>query len=190
MSAVGVADHSYLGREFLTWLWFKCEVEGGEFEIPSGRLDLVVEDNLFFVGHDDDSTVAAVKGGCPTLRAESASALASGMTLRRARFQGARDERQWSFTLDAETLDVKSLKVPAVEAEDPLEQLTERLQAAEEMRDALDELYTEFLNIRLTRVWTEVEAERMRDWVRVKLTKAEADHNRFKAPQQDLSAAV
>src|SRR5690242_11767747 len=25
---------SFLGREFLTWLWFRCEADGGTFELP------------------------------------------------------------------------------------------------------------------------------------------------------------
>jgi hypothetical protein len=181
MSGAGLADCKYLGREFLTWIWFLCEVEGGEFHPPSGTIELLVEDNLVFVGHDDDDSATQVKGGCPTMRPEAASALASGMTLRRAKVHAARDDREWSFTLDGESLDLRSLKVPAVEAEDPLEQLTERLQSAEELREVIEELYTQFLGTRLSNQWDEIEAERMRDWVRMKLERAKADQDRFAA---------
>lgn len=174
-----VSQKTYLGREFVTWLWFLCEVEGGHFALPSGDIELVAEDNLVLVGHEDEDSATQVKGGCPTLRPEAASALAAGMTVRRVRMIAARDERQWTFTLDAETLDLKGVKVPAVDAEDPLEQLAERLESAEELRLAVDEMFASFLSIRLTNQWDEVEAPRMRDWIRLKVDRVSADQDRF-----------
>ncbi|MDF1663885.1 MAG: hypothetical protein P1V97_19095 [Planctomycetota bacterium] len=176
-----LADCRYLGREFVTWLWFLCEVEGGEFQLSSGPIELLVEDNLVFVGHDDDDSATQVKGGCPTLRPEAACALAAGMTVRRAKVNAAREDRAWTFTLDAESLDLRSLKVPAAEAEDPLEQLTERLESAEELREAIEELYTQFIGLRCSEQWDAMETERIRDWVRVKLERAKADQDRFAA---------
>lgn len=182
MSTLTLAtDHDYLGREFLTWIWFLCEVEGGTFELPSGVVDMVVEDNLVLVGHDDEDSATQVKGGKPSQRPEAASALASGMTARRARLIAARGEREWSFTLDAETLDLRSVKVPNAEAEEPLEALTERLESAEELRKITEELYGKFLSLRLSDGWDGKEAERMRSWIRIKLEQATADHNRFAA---------
>ena len=181
MTGVGLADCRYLGREFATWLWFLCEVEGGEFQLSSGSIELLFEDNLVFVGHDDDEAATQVKGGCPTLRPEAACALAAGMTVRRAKVTAAREDRAWTFTLDAESLDLRSLKVPAVEAEDPLEQLTERLESAEELREVVEELYQQFIGLRCSPQWDSLEAERMRDWVRVKLERAKADQDRFAA---------
>lgn len=179
MTGAGLADCRYLGREFATWLWFRCEVEGGEFHLSSGPLELLVEDNLVFVGHDDDDSATQVKGGCPTLRPEAACALAAGMTVRRAKVNAARDDKAWTFTLDAESLDLRSVKGPSAEAEDPLEQLTERLEYAEELRDCVEELFQQFIGLRCSEQWDSLEAERMRDWVRVKLERAKADQDRF-----------
>lgn len=186
---IGTTNHSWLGREFLTWIWFRVEVEGGSFDLASGSLDLIIEDNLVMVGHDDEASVSSIKGGCPTLRPEAASALAGGMMIRRAKMHAARDERTWTFNFDAETLDLKSIKVPASEAEDPLEQLSERLGAAEELRDAVEELFSQFLELRLQEDWDSIEAPRMRDWVRAKLDRAEADQKKFHSEKGAASAA-
>src|SRR2546425_237240 len=116
-------DKSFLGRDFLTWLWFRCEVEGGEFDLgttPEEQVALVVEDALALVAaapsDDDDQTVMSLRKGKPTLRPEAASALGAGMTLRKARLYAARGQREWHFTLDGDTLDVSSLKTPDPDA--------------------------------------------------------------------------
>ena len=132
-----VRDCRYLGRELLTWLWFLCEVEGGTFDLPIGTIELTVEDDLVLVGHDDEDSATRVKGGLPPLRPEAASALAAGMTARQARLLLARGEREWSFKLDAETLDLRAVKLPASETEDPLEALAERLAALQAWFDKL-----------------------------------------------------
>ncbi|HIE70972.1 MAG TPA: hypothetical protein EYP98_12805 [Planctomycetes bacterium] len=34
----GAETHGFLGEEFLTWLWFKWETDGGEFTLSGGRI--------------------------------------------------------------------------------------------------------------------------------------------------------
>lgn len=114
---------SFLGREFLTWLWFRCEAEGGEFEIPAdgGRTNSVavmVEDALSLVSLEEDGAVMSLRKGTPTTRPEAASALAAGMQLKKARIFMAQGPREWQFTLDGETLDLGGLKTPELEEAD------------------------------------------------------------------------
>src|SRR5204862_435326 len=86
-----------LAQEFLTWLWFRCEVEGGEFDLEGGAAAVVVEDALSFTSWDPDGTKATVRGGTPTIRPEAASALAAGLTLKRAKLLVARGDRERAF---------------------------------------------------------------------------------------------
>ena len=37
MSVADGSSHGFLGEEFLTWLWWKAETAGGEFELSRGR---------------------------------------------------------------------------------------------------------------------------------------------------------
>ena len=56
-------ERSFLAQEFLTWLWFRCEVEGGDFRLPdSGEVSLLVEDALSLASWDDDGTRAFAQG--------------------------------------------------------------------------------------------------------------------------------
>ncbi|MBI3726189.1 hypothetical protein HY251_19845 [bacterium] len=209
------SDRSFLGRDFLTWLWFRCEVEGGEFELSlegekeDSRVALVVEDALSLVSTGEDGSVMTLRKGTPTLRPEAASALASGMTLKKARVFAARGPREWQFTLDGDTLDLGSIKTPepdepAPEAgetdaspadepaddssekkksrkADPEDELEAKLFAAEEARAIVDALYLQFLDVRLAKDWDRVEVPRLRDWVSVKLDRAAQEIGRAPA---------
>lgn len=169
------AERSFLAQEFLTWLWFRCEVEGGEFELESGPAAFVVEDALSFSSWDPDGTRASVRGGTPTVRPEAASALAAGLTLKRARLLAARGEREWHFALDGETLDLMGVKVPEREddaEDDGVDLLAEKLALGEELRAMVDGVYQVFLGVRLGDDWASIELPRLNDWVRQKLDRA------------------
>jgi len=167
-------ERSFLASEFLTWLWFRCEVEGGVFDLPSGGVSLAVEDALSLASWDDDALKASLRGGAPTRRPEAANALASGLLLKKARFILARDTREWLFSLDGDTLDLSSVKVvdPDAEEDEDEDPLATKLAAGEELRGAIDALYGEFLAQRLDGAWDRVEVPRLREWVRFKLEHA------------------
>lgn len=165
-------ERSFLASEFLTWLWFRCEVEGGTFDLPSGGVSIAVEDALTLASWEDDAVKASLRGGTPTRRPEAANALAAGLLLRKARFIAARAGREWLFSLDADTLDLRSVKVVESDPdEDPEDALADKLAASEELRIAVDELYADFLGVRLDDQW-ELETKRLRDWVRTKVDHA------------------
>jgi len=169
-------DHDWLGREFATWVWFGCEVEGGEFPLPSGALALVVLDDIVLVGEQVENYKTTVKGAQPSQRPEAASALASGMLVQQLRLMAVREEREWNFKLHGETLDLRSVKLPECEAAEPLEVLAERLESFAEIRLAMDELYAMFLERKLAADWESFEAERMRGWIGLKMEEAEKAH--------------
>jgi recombination associated protein RdgC len=129
------AEVSFLGREFLTWLWFRCEAEGGEFDLPAehgktNSVAVMVEDALSLVSFEEDGSVMTLRKGSPTARPEAASALAAGMLLKKARIFMAQGPREWQFTLDAETLDLGGLKTPELEeAEAPAKEGEEKVSA-------------------------------------------------------------
>lgn len=168
-------ERSFLASEFLTWLWFRCETEGGTFDLPSGGLSIAVEDALQLASWDEDGVKASLRGGAPTKRPEAAHALAAGLLLSKARFVGARGGREWLFALDGQTLDLTSVKVVDPEDDDePEDSLSDKLAAGEELRLAIDELYDVFLGLRLADDWNAIEVERIRGWVSAKLKQAQS----------------
>jgi len=128
------ASQDFLGREFLTWLWFRgegeCDVDvvGADSENPqrvvngsrAHRLALetrgeavtvFVNDALSFVGADKADTAVSVRKGAPTARPEATAALRAGLMLRRASVTIARGGSCWTCSLDGETFDVSGLKI-------------------------------------------------------------------------------
>ena len=132
-------EQAFLGRDFLTWLWFRCESEGGEFDLGGrdggGQTAVMVEDALALVSVDEDGSVMTLRKGSPTARPEAANALAAGMTLKKARLFVARGPREWQFTLDGETLDLGGLKTPEIEDNEE----TPKGEASETAPEASDE---------------------------------------------------
>lgn len=171
-------ERGFLAREFLTWLWFRCEVEGGEFQVGQTELAMVVEDALALATLEPDGTKVTIRGGTPTERPEAANALGTGLLLRKARLLLAQGELEWTFTLDGETLDVTSVKVPEApegsaeeesEEEDPL---VAKLEAGEQLREWTDALFRQFLELRLADDWDRIEVPRLSGWLRMKLDRA------------------
>ena len=150
-------EKSFLAREFLTWLWFRCEAEGGEFTTDMGEFALVVEDALALASWDDDGLKVSVRGGMPTTSAGAAGSLGAGLQLRKARFLLARDDREWSFNLDSDHLDVSGMKSPATEEDEDDDPLVTKLAAGEELRDLVESLYGQFVELRLGDTWESLE---------------------------------
>jgi hypothetical protein len=158
------SDYQFLMQEFVQWLWFHTEVNGGDFNVGSQQISAFVEDNLVF---GEDGIICAIKGGLPTRRPETAAALATGQLLQKAKMHIAVADQDYEFTIDARTLDLSSVKLPAVEADDPIEQLTERLMSVKQLRHIIESLYETFLSARLGSVWP-AELARMQAWVEEK----------------------
>ena len=38
------AGFAFLGEEFLTWLWFRIESEGGDFEVGRESIGVILDD--------------------------------------------------------------------------------------------------------------------------------------------------
>ena len=71
----------FLGEEFLTWLWFRIETQGGDFDLPGNRaVGLSFDDFLAFAPRDDDETEHTLKKGTPSRSAEASTALRSAGT--------------------------------------------------------------------------------------------------------------
>jgi hypothetical protein len=166
-------ERSFLAQEFLTWLWFKCEVEGGTFVVPQGPIGVAIDDALSLVSWTDDGLKASLRGGSPTGRPEAANALAAGLMLKRARLILALDSREWQFSLDADTLDLLGVKTVDPDADDePEDALADKLAAGEQLREIVDSLYELFLALRLSEDWDRIEVPRLKSWVKKKLTHA------------------
>ncbi len=165
-----------LGLEFLTWLWFFCETEGGSLPTGAGGkgegFGLILEGPLTFVVEGEGAHEAVLRKGMPQLSAEAKTALSSGKKLRRAKLTLARGEEQWAVTLDAADFSFRGLKLPRPEPTDPAGMLQERIRFLQLFLEVLFRLYERFLDQRRdAAAWTRTVAA-MREWVSARTSRA------------------
>lgn len=148
----GVESHGFLGEEFLTWLWYRWETDGGEFTLSGGRIvGIALDDFLTFAALSEDETEQTLRRGLPTRTAEARTALRQGHRLRKARMLIAEGERQWTVTLDAPSLSLAGVKLPddAEECESEADRTADRAANWLALHEIIQALYGLFLKERL-----------------------------------------
>ena len=157
-------EKSFLGSEFLTWLWYASEQGDGSFELDEETVEVRFEDLLVLESILADSQENTFRGGEPTRSEEARLALRLGKKVSRARLRLCLGEREWGFGIRASTLDLSSIRLPAVLSTVEDDQIYERLYLIEELDHMVNGLYLGFLRTRLGPGWEE-ELSHMRAWV-------------------------
>lgn len=141
--------YASLGPDFLTWLAARGP-EGTLPPIPSEpELTVGVKGPLLFEAAHGEATKITLAGEEAPTAPEVDAAMKVGKRLRRAKLEFAVVDAIWSFTLDAETFDVKSVKLPVPKIADEGEYLKARVQALQHLTRLLEELFEAFLGVRL-----------------------------------------
>jgi hypothetical protein len=164
----GVETHGFLGEEFLTWLWFRWETEGGEFPLPGGRVvGIAIDDLLTFAAPSDDDTEQTLRHGLPTRTEEARTGLRQGRRVRKARLLIAEGERSWSATLDGPTMSLVGVKLPedAEECESDADRSADRAANWFAVHEILTMLYGKFLRVRLAPDYMQGQGEEQAQWM-------------------------
>jgi hypothetical protein len=164
----GIETHGFLGEEFLTWIWFRWESDGGEFRLPGGRVvGVALDDLLTFGAPSDDETEQTLRRGLPTRTEEARTALRQGRRLRRARMILAEGPRQWTVTVDGSSLRLASAKLPedAEECESEQDRTTDRAANWLALHELIQSLYGQFLRERLAPGYKQAGGERQAAWM-------------------------
>ncbi len=108
-----IAEKDFLGKEFLTWLWFRSDSGRGVVTAYNG-VDIAVTFERFIMlesGRGDSEESVTCRGLQASL-SEGISALASGKKVSRAHIRIGTGEYDWKLTISGSTFDISSLKVP------------------------------------------------------------------------------
>lgn len=158
-----------LGCEFLTWLWWATETQGGTLPRPGyGSITAAVEGPLTLA----DAEAAGAKQvrldeGTPTASAEAKAALLAGKTLKRARLALAADaDHVFGFTLDGEDFSFRATKLPPAETAAADDRLAERYGALLLLWALFGELFRQFLDAwKDEAAWRETTVPQIQEWV-------------------------
>ena len=168
-SYIGQGMDAVLGRDFLTWLWFRSEIEN-KFSTDKGEeFSVFMEQRIVVQGGEGDTVeTASVSGVLSELR-EARMGLTTGKKVTRALVRFEQDPESWQLTLKAEDFSIGSLKTPKVEGavekdDDPEAVFFEKVYLLEKGLDFLNTVYKAFLKLRLSDTWTG-ELTDLRKWL-------------------------
>lgn len=157
----------FLGKEFLTWLWFQSDKNEGLIAIPDMEtVELWFDDKVVLSGADTAREQNIVKGEAPTESPEARAALRMGKKVAEAKLRVVKGQRKWSVGLKGETLALAGVKIPAVLAREEDDQVYERFYLLEEINTIISALYKTFVELRLDKDAWGAELEAMRAWVK------------------------
>jgi hypothetical protein len=163
-------DPLTIGREFLTWLWFKSEERNGTVLIPgAGESEVVFIRRLVLESGDGEYAETIVCQGMHADLKEGKEALRQGKKITAARLRVAHDKTEWEFTFTADRFHFQSMKLPTLPESEGEEidregQLLERVYLIEKAAGLMDLLLQHFLTIRISADWG-TEQTRMQKWI-------------------------
>ncbi len=159
-------DKEFLGREFLTWLWFKSETQDGQFALADSKQVLLWFDDKVVLQSDGHEIISCQ--GENSALIEARHALRDGKKVTQAKIKLIMGENDWSFSLDSAWLNFKSLKTPKVmldTREDPEGLFYEKVFLLDTPISAIEQLFTQFLEIRISDKWDKTEVTAIRRWM-------------------------
>jgi hypothetical protein len=162
-----IANTRFLGREFLTWLWYRSELQEGLFRLGEDRtIEVWFDARLTLEALGDIKEQNVIKSESPTETEEARASLQTGKQVKEARLRVVYDQKQWTATIKADDLSLHGLKLPAVLSREEDDQVYERFDLLEEIEDLMDDLFGVFRTIRLDDDAWRPEVAAIRDWVR------------------------
>lgn len=154
-----IQQKRFIGAEFLTWLWFQSEKGGGAVNVPGqDAVTLWIDDRLELSSSDPGDQKNVLRGGSPSTSPEARAALKEERKATLAKLRLAKGEREWCFILDAQNLDIKSVKLPALLTSEEDDRFFERVHLLEELKEVIDALFGRFLQVRTSNNWPEERA--------------------------------
>ncbi|MDL2313847.1 hypothetical protein LJC36_02575 [Desulfovibrio sp. OttesenSCG-928-C14] len=158
-----------LGQEFLTWLWFRSEVDNRFRNADGEEFQVFMEQRIVVQGGEGDLVeTASVSGAMSELR-EARLGLTTGKKVTRAQVRLEQDPESWQLTLKAEDFSLGSFKTPKVEGkaekdDDPDAIFFEKMYLFEKGLSFLDALFKVFLDLRMGSGWRE-EVRDLQKWL-------------------------
>ncbi len=167
MSGTESSDRpTWLGGEFLTWLWYESERAGGHIELEDiGNIAISFAHSLVLEAPGLGAEGNTVRSETPSLAEEARTALKTGKKVAKTRILIDHGEQHYEVTFAADDFTFGAAKLPTVLTDGDEERLLERLGLLDRLEAMIDGLYVRFVRLRLdTDKWLEVRAA-MHAWV-------------------------
>jgi hypothetical protein len=154
----------FLGEEFILWLWMRGLTEGGTSGLAGDQSALFVDDSVQLATEHGDVKELSLRKGNPAESREAFEAISRGMRPNKAKVRLLSGDMEWTFVLNAATLDASTMKLPPTQAKDLQGRVADRLFLLEEGMGHLEHRFGAFLALRAQE--PEALEEGLKAWVR------------------------
>jgi hypothetical protein len=145
-------NRTFLGREFLTWLWYWLESRNNVVDVPGERsCYLYINDKIVLSSASGPVREHSMKGGTPAMAMEAKQAVLGGKLVTEANFLMKQDKAQWTWSMKSDDLVLRNVRLPAVAAEEAERYLGARLAHIETLKDLNNHLFQQFCALRFSK---------------------------------------
>lgn len=160
-----IQQKAFLGREFLTWLWFRSERDGS-IDVPAGKpVTVEILGSIVLDAQYGDARASTLKGDSPATSPEARTALLEGKKLKKAKLKLAREDIEFLATIDGENFNLSGLNVPNPGRLPFEDTMTLRLEYVQEFEQTFEALFELFLELRLDEKDWPAEVREIQQWV-------------------------
>ncbi len=163
-----IQQKSFLGREFLTWLWWRAECNKRITCGDDASFEVEILGPILLDAQYGDTRVLALKGDSPTTSPEAAVALIQGKKTKRMKFTLSTDQLDWTVTVDGENFDITGLSIPDPGRLPFEDRINLRMEMVVHFEEVLQAIFEIFLEARMDENIWKVELSAIQDWVRHK----------------------
>ena len=163
-----VVETEMLGRDFLVWIWFKSEINGGIIDLKDGeQAEIHFDGKITLQSEGDESVEKVVCTGINARLREARFALSEYKKVTEASIKLVIGDEEWFFALDSAWMNFKSFKTPKVEQDDddPDGLFYEKIGLLETAVKQVDAIYEAYIKLRVSDEWKERELPAIRRWV-------------------------
>ena len=156
---------STLGMDFLTWLWFEWEKNGGVHKNSDGEeFGYMLEGPLTFYREGEGAHEAVLRKGTPINSREATTSLLCGKKLKKVKFTLAHSEKIYTVTVDAEFA-FRTMKLPKIEQMASSGIFQERMRLIDIFLNDWFSLFDKFLDIRGENSAWDKTVNNIRQWI-------------------------
>lgn len=170
---------AFLGGEFLIWIWYQSETQKKDRIVDINSVGKIhynfwIDDRIILESTGSETHSNTLKGGVPSQSVEATAALKSGKSVKEIKLGiTVREAGDFSTVLNSQDLTPKSIKLPDIKKESQVEDedmesalLSHRLIQTEMIVSILDQLFSEFLRIRMDKSWETKDSHTIREWIK------------------------
>jgi hypothetical protein len=169
----------FLGKEFLSWLWF--QIESNEMPIKinaidsnhSYDVDIWIDDRVVLESTSTTAHTQSLRGGTPSKSAEAAAALKTGKAPKEMKVSLIiNSQYEFSCVLNQKDLFPKNIQIPPMSDDEDdrsaESHLEARLKLLNLFLNAFDALYSKFLHTRTHSSWDNEELSKIKKWIQTR----------------------